>query len=58
MREPPRILIVDDNAANRRHPRDAGCDAHGYELLTAADGEEALERARERAARTSSCSTS
>ena len=45
MRTPPRILIADDNPENldifqRR------LAAHGYEILTAADGEEALAIAR------------
>ncbi len=46
MRNPPRILIADDNPMNvdilqkRLAP-------HGYEILTAADGEEALKVARE-----------
>jgi DNA-binding response OmpR family regulator len=46
MRTPPRILIVDDNAANVDILR-ARLAAHGYELVTAADGEEALAAARE-----------
>ena len=41
MRTPARILIVDDNAANVDILR-ARLAAHGYEILTAADGEEAL----------------
>ena len=45
MHEPPRILIVDDNEANR-DILDARLQTHGYELLQAADGEEALEAAR------------
>ncbi|MCJ2532088.1 MAG: response regulator, partial [Candidatus Thermoplasmatota archaeon] len=45
MRTPPRILIADDNPENldifqRR------LAAHGYEILTATDGEEALTIAR------------
>ncbi len=46
MRTPPRILIVDDNAANVDILR-ARLAAHGYELVTAADGEEALAAVRE-----------
>jgi adenylate cyclase len=46
MRTPARILIVDDNAANVDILR-ARLAAHGYELVTAADGEEALAAARE-----------
>ena len=47
MRTPPQILIVDDNAENldvllTRLTR------HGYEILTARDGEEALATAREK----------
>jgi adenylate cyclase len=42
---PPRILIVDDNEANR-DILDARLKIHGYELLQAADGEEALAAAR------------
>ncbi len=38
MNDPQRILIVDDNEANR----DTRLKVHGYELLQAADGEEAL----------------
>ena len=46
MRTPPRILIADDNPENldifkRR------LAVHGYEILTATDGEEALAKARE-----------
>jgi class 3 adenylate cyclase/CheY-like chemotaxis protein len=46
MRTPARILIVDDNAANVDILR-ARLAAHGYDLVTAADGEEALAAARE-----------
>ena len=46
MHSPPRILIVDDNEANR-DILDARLKAHGYELLQAADGEEALAAARQ-----------
>jgi adenylate cyclase len=44
MHDPPRILIVDDVEANRDivHAR---LRPHGYELIQAADGEEALEAA-------------
>lgn len=45
MHRPPRILIVDDNETNR-DILDARLQAHGYELLQAADGEEALHAAR------------
>jgi adenylate cyclase len=41
MNDPPRILIVDDNEANR-DILDARLKAHGYVPLQAADGEEAL----------------
>jgi adenylate cyclase len=41
MNDPQRILIVDDNEANR-DILEARLKAHGYELLEAADGEEAL----------------
>jgi adenylate cyclase len=46
MRASPRILIADDNLMNRDilQARLAG---HGYEILTAADGQEALELGRE-----------
>ena len=46
MRTPARILIVDDNAANVDILR-ARLAAHDYEIVTATDGEEALEAARE-----------
>jgi class 3 adenylate cyclase len=46
MRTPARILIVDDNAANVDILR-ARLAAHGYEIVTATDGEEALAAARE-----------
>jgi CheY-like chemotaxis protein len=46
MHSPPRILIVDDNEANR-DILDARLQVHGYELLQAADGEEALDAARQ-----------
>jgi class 3 adenylate cyclase len=43
---PPRILIVDDNEANR-DILDARLKTQGYELLQACDGEEALAAARQ-----------
>jgi adenylate cyclase len=46
MRTPPRILIADDNPSNLDILR-TRLAVHGYELLTAADGEEALRLARE-----------
>ncbi len=46
MRSPARILIVDDNVANVDILR-ARLQAQGYDIVTAADGEEALEAARE-----------
>jgi adenylate cyclase len=46
MHDPPRILIVDDNEANR-DILDARLKTQGYELLQAADGEEALAAARQ-----------
>jgi class 3 adenylate cyclase len=45
MHKPPRILIVDDNPTNRDIIA-ARLEGHGYELLQAADGEEALSVAR------------
>src|SRR5262249_18248448 len=45
MRTPARILVVDDNAANVDILR-ARLTAHGYEIVTAADGEQALEAVR------------
>ena len=42
MREPPRILIVDDNPANL-HILELRLGANGYEIITATDGEEAIE---------------
>src|SRR5688572_5709037 len=41
VRTPPRILIADDTPANV-HILQARLAAHGYEIVTAADGEEAL----------------
>ena len=46
MHNPPRILIVDDNETNRDILR-SRLGPHGYELLEAADGEEALAATRE-----------
>src|SRR5215217_3940736 len=46
MRTPPRLLVVDDNAVNVDLLR-TRLTANGYEVLTAADGEEALAVARE-----------
>src|SRR5262249_8185985 len=46
MHDPPRILIVDDNEANR-DILDARLKVHGYDLLQAGDGEEALKAARQ-----------
>ncbi len=47
MRAPPWILIVDDNPANVDILQ-ARLAAHGYQIFTAADGEEALAVAREK----------
>jgi class 3 adenylate cyclase len=46
MHTPPRILIVDDNDTNR-DILDARLRVHGYDLLQAADGEQAIDVARE-----------
>ena len=46
MRSPARILIADDNAANLDILQ-ARLASHGYEIITAADGEAALTAARE-----------
>lgn len=46
MRTPARILVADDNADNRDIFR-ARLAAHGYDILTASDGEAALALARE-----------
>jgi adenylate cyclase len=46
MRTPPRILAVDDVPENLNIVR-TRLEARGYEVVTAADGEEALARARE-----------
>src|SRR5206468_7605928 len=45
MRTPPHILVVDDNPVNVDILR-TRLAVHGYEILTAADGEEALAVAR------------
>lgn len=47
MRTPPRILIADDNPENLDILR-ARLAVHGYEILVAVDGEEALAKATER----------
>jgi adenylate cyclase len=46
MHNPPRILIVDDIVTNR-DILDARLKSHGYELMQAADGEEALAAAKQ-----------
>ena len=46
MHKPPRILVVDDNETNR-DILVTRLNVHGYELLQAADGEEALAAARQ-----------
>jgi adenylate cyclase len=46
MRTPPRILVVDDDPTNVELLR-VRLSAQGYEVITAVDGEEALQRARE-----------
>ena len=46
MRTPPRVLIADDNAANLRIMR-TRLTADGYDVVTAADGAEALAAARD-----------
>ena len=48
MRTPPRVLIADDNTANLRILR-MRLGADGYDVVTAADGDEALAAARESA---------
>ena len=47
MRQPPLILIADDSETNRDILA-RRLEAHGYELIMAVDGEEALTSARER----------
>ena len=44
MHEPPRILVVDDNPNNVDILK-TRLESHGYEIVTAADGEAALIRA-------------
>ena len=46
MTQPQRILVVDDQQANRKI-LEIRLEAHGYQVLQAADGEEALAMARE-----------
>ena len=46
VRTPPRILVVDDNAGQRRTSSQTRLAAQGYEIVTATDGEEALRRGR------------
>jgi adenylate cyclase len=46
VRTPPRILVADDNPMNVDILQ-TRLEAHGYEVVTAADGEEALARARD-----------
>ena len=46
MRNPPRILIADDNAMNLDILQ-TRLAVHGYDIVTATDGEAALTRARE-----------
>jgi len=46
MRTPPRVLIVDDNPANVDILR-ARLAANGYEIVTASDGEQALDAVRQ-----------
>src|SRR5262249_46484282 len=46
MRSPPRILIADDNSANLDILR-TRLASHGYEIVTAMDGDAALEGARQ-----------
>jgi len=48
VRTPPRVLIADDNTANLRILR-MRLGADGYDVVTAADGDEALAAARESA---------
>jgi len=45
LRTPPRILVVDDNPTNLEVLR-VRLIAHGYEVVTAVDGEDALNRVR------------
>ena len=46
MHDPARILIVDDNATNRDILK-TRLAVHGYDLLEAGDGEQALAAAKE-----------
>jgi len=46
MHDPPRILVVDDNEANLDIAK-MRLESQGYEVVTAVDGEDALERVRE-----------
>jgi two-component system, OmpR family, response regulator len=46
LRTPPRILVADDNPTNLEVLR-VRLNAHGYEIVTAVDGEDALRSARE-----------
>ena len=46
MHDPPRILAVDDTPENLEILR-MRLEANGYEVVTAADGEEGLAKARE-----------
>ena len=48
MREPPRILVVDDNPANLEI-LETRLARQGYEVVTAKDGDQALVAAREQA---------
>ena len=57
MHDPPRILIVDDNATNRDILA-TRLATQGYALCEAADGEAAITAAKTHIFRTSSCSMS
>jgi class 3 adenylate cyclase len=46
MHDPPRILLVDDNEANLDIAK-MRLENHGYDVVTAVDGEDALEKVRE-----------
>jgi adenylate cyclase len=46
LRDPPRILIVDDNPTNREVLQ-VRLNSQGYEVITAVDGEDALAKVRE-----------
>ena len=56
MRDPPLILIVDDNADNREI-LEARLASQGYRTALAIDGEEALASGSRRCCRTSCSST-